>query len=932
MFRLKVHSICACLGLGGLVSFGFAGLASAQDQAGQPVEKIEITGSSIKRIEAETALPVQVLTRKEIEATGAQTVEQLLQTISAASSSQNLVAASASGATTGGVSGVSLRGLSSLRTLVLVNGKRVAPYGIGFTNDSVTVDVNSIPLAAVERIEILKDGASAVYGSDAIAGVVNFILRKDFRGAEIDAYYGTAKSNPYIARITGTYGYGDLGKDRFNVMAMINYQHEDPIFGRDRSFAKSGINVANGNDVTSGNTFPANFIGFDPTTGATVFGTHNPGNPSCSPSVQDPLLSTATGCRFDPSPFVGLFPKVDRLAFFGSGRFQLTPSIEGYAEASYANNKQQTVIQPVPLSDQFSIPSTNPLANMEPYNGFLNGVAIQGANVAPGSAIVVTPASPYYPTTYVQGIVGAGAPLPDLLVRYRSFGTGLRDLTDTSDAPRTVVGVKGTAMNWDFDANLLYSASKVTEHVNGGFPALSKVLPLLNSGQVNFWGPNTPQVAAELAATGFVGDAFIDSTSMTAIQAKASREVVQLPGGSLAVAAGVEERHEAYKTDPNPTIQTGDISGYGGNFLQLSKGRNVSAVFAEVDAPIFKSLEADVAVRHDYYQGSGGSTTPKVALRFQPVKQVLLRGSIGQGFRAPSLADLFSPDTQSVTPVISDPVRCPITNSPRDCVTQYTSIAGGNAQLKSEKSYNRTFGFVLEPVTDISVAVDFFHMTLINEIGNGIPAEVILANQAQYANLITRGPVDPAFPNLPGPITQLDQRNINSGLLKISGFDLDGTFGFHLGDYGKLTIRATGTYFSRWDSQNNDGTFTSNIDQVDPNTGGILNRWRHFLSANWQYGPWSTTVTQLHQNSYQDLPSTITGNIPEVGEYNVYGLHETYSGIKNLELTLGINNVLDTNPPYTNAGGQTSFQAGYDPSYVDPRGRFFYADVKWTIK
>ena len=154
--------------------------AWAQDTS-QQMQRVEITGSSIKRIDAESALPVQVITRDQIQRSGATNVEQLLQTISSISSSGGLTTASASGATTGGISAVSLHGLTSIRTLVLLNGRRIAPYGIGFTGDSVSVDVNSIPLAAIERVEVLKDGASAVYGSDAIAGVVNFILRQEFK-------------------------------------------------------------------------------------------------------------------------------------------------------------------------------------------------------------------------------------------------------------------------------------------------------------------------------------------------------------------------------------------------------------------------------------------------------------------------------------------------------------------------------------------------------------------------------------------------------------------------------------------------------------------------------------------------------------------------------------------------------------------------------
>ena len=210
----------------------------------QQLDRVEVTGSSIKRIGAETALPVQIITRDEIQRTGASNVEQLMQTISANLSVGSLTNASAAGATTLGISAISLRGLGSQRTLVLINGRRITPYGYGNTNDSVSVDVNSIPLAAIDRVEVLKDGASAIYGSDAIAGVVNFILRREYTGVEAMAEYGAASHDSgSTTRASATFGFGDLAKDRYNAFATVSYQKEKALFGRERGFAASGINV-----------------------------------------------------------------------------------------------------------------------------------------------------------------------------------------------------------------------------------------------------------------------------------------------------------------------------------------------------------------------------------------------------------------------------------------------------------------------------------------------------------------------------------------------------------------------------------------------------------------------------------------------------------------------------------------------------------------
>src|SRR5256714_5614821 len=261
--------------------------------AQQTIERVEITGSSIKRIDAETALPVQVVTRQEIEATGSANVEQFLQGLGVAlQGNSNSVAASGSGAVTGGVSSVSLRGLGSQRTLVLIDGKRVAAGGT--LTDSTTVDVNHIPVAAIERVEVLKDGASAIYGRDAIGGVINFILRKDYKGGEATAYSNlTQHPGGRGWGANGVVGFGNFANDRYNATISLDYRKQDALYGRDRPFASSGISVDHGNDVTSGNTFPANFRG-DPNAPVT-FGTRNLFFPTCpgpystfSPLFSDP--------------------------------------------------------------------------------------------------------------------------------------------------------------------------------------------------------------------------------------------------------------------------------------------------------------------------------------------------------------------------------------------------------------------------------------------------------------------------------------------------------------------------------------------------------------------------------------------------------------------------------------------------------------------
>ena len=933
--RVRWTALAARLVCGGLVPVAGAA-AWAQDAP----QRVEITGSSIKRTDAETALPVQVLTRQEIQATGAVNVEQLLQSVSALSSSGSTPNSSASGATTGGLSGISLRGLTSIRTLVLINGRRIAPYGIGFVGDSVSVDVNAIPLSAIERVEVLKDGASAIYGSDAIAGVVNFILRKDYQALELSVDYGdTTRGGASLKRGTITWGKGDITSDKFNFMVSGSVQKEGALLGRDRDFASRGYNVDANNDGTSFNTFPANFLLLD--------GSGNGGNasaPACPGpySFDSPFLTGSGFCAFDPSPLVTLLPASERASVFASARFAVSPNVELFAEASYNRNKQRTVIQPVPISELFALPPNHPLFNVPPYNGVYppgapGGLGGTPTGTTPGSStIIIYPGSPFYPTATVQALVGAGNPLVPISILYRANVNGNRDITDISEQPRLVLGARGDFAGWDYEGALLHSESRVREQVNDGYPALSKILPILNSGNVNFWGPNDPAIDAQLRATNFTGDAFRIKSQLSSGAVKGTRELMQLGGGAMAIAIGAEHRLEKFLFDPEPTIQTGDIAGYGGNFLVTDRKRNVEGAFAELNMPLVKGLEVNTAVRFDHYEGVGNSTAPKVSVRWQPLSEVLVRGAVGKGFRAPSLQDLYLPTTNNVTPSgTNDPIRCPVTGSRTDCSTQFNTINGGNPDLKPEKSTNVTLGLVLAPTSGTSLAIDAFKINLKDAIVNGVAATTILSDLSKYGYLVTRGPVDPAFPNLPGPITAITQTNLNLGETRVTGVDIDARWSLGMGELGKLGAMINGTYFIKYDVQNPDGSFSGGVDQINTANGGVIPRWKHYLAVDWTVGPWGITLAQNFQKSYHDIPGTNdapTDPTRRVGAYETYDMQVRYTGIKALTLRAGVRNLFDRPPPYTNSGGTVTFQGGYDSVYGDPRGRFLYAGVSYEFK
>jgi iron complex outermembrane receptor protein len=911
---------------------------NAQEQ-GDDIETVVVTGSNIARTD-EGALPVQIITQQQIEQTGATSAEQFLQTVSAAvQGNSNVVSATTSGFNAGGVSGVSLRGLGSQRTLVLINGRRLS--GGGTITHSAPVDVNSIPLAAIERVEVLKEGASAVYGSDAIAGVINFIIKDDYEGANLGVYGGGTDDGGGIKRANGAIGFGNLESDRYNVMLAGSWQKEQALFGRDRDFSSSGINEGARNDTTSGNSFPANIFVPDEGEAALPGASGTPLNPlapgNCAPSVVSPLQPQNL-CRFDPSGLVSLIPDAERVSAFGAVNFALTDDVRLYGQASFSRNEQRFVIQPSPVSDQFNLPSGHPLFNQAPYN---RGVGLGGAPSGFAFAtVVLSPSSPYYPTAAVQSVTGG--PTPDILVRWRASDSGNRDFTDIAETPRGVIGIKGRVSNWDFDAGLLYGETKLTERYNDGAPLYSRILPILNSGQVNFFGPNTPDIEAQLRAANFVGDAYKTKTSIQSLNATASREIVRLPAGPLAIALGAEARKEKFSTDPSPEMQVGDISTYGGNQLPMSESRDVTALLTEVNVPILEKLEAGIAVRYDDYENVGSKTTPSARLRWQPVEQLLLRASYNRGFRAPSLTELYQPQVTGVTaPGLSDPRRCATTDNSNDCFTQFNILLGGTPSLTPETSDNYTLGVVFEPTRNVSVGFDAFRVKLENPIIFGIDPSELIADEEQFGSFITRGTPTVDCPGCPGPILSINQLNLNLGATNVDGMDADLRWRVPTQAAGTFTFGLVGTYFSKYEIQTPDGSFLSIVGRVSPivnGAGGVIPRWHHYMSLTWNLGPWEATLAQNFQTSYDDVPGTRedTENPAfrprEVSSYQTFDMLLSYTGMERLKVGLGLKNAFDEDPPYTNAGGQNFFQAGYDPGYADPRGRFFYGTVSYSFK
>ena len=902
--RKKVASALALvMGAGGSVAVLVP--AQAQDI------RVDVTGTNIRRVEAEGALPVQVITRADIEREGIQSAITLVERLSANSSVGGLNFSGAEGGTLVGYQSASLRGLGGPRTLVLLNGRRLTNTAFSGT----TVDINSIPLSAIERVEVLTDGASAIYGTDAIAGVINFITRQDFTGIEVNAYYGDSdRGGGEVQRYNVSGGWGNLEKDKFNLWGSLDYHKVEEIRASQRSYAATSYlpNAPGGVfDRTSGNSIPGNV--FLPAVPGRAGQTVSPGLPGCLPPYSFPTAASPTQCRFDYASVIDILPPSENWNAFAGGRWQFHNDHQAFFEASWSKAESLNRVSPAPISS---------------------------ATILSGDPVLTVPGSPFYPAAFAAQYGLAGQPLE---VFWRGLELGPRTDFNTVEQVRFLAGLQGVIAGWDYSTAFNYTKAESTTEWQAGWVYGSVILPILNSGRINLFGFNTPAAVDEMRQALILGEVLKGESSMMEFDAKVSKEIFTLPAGPLAVAFGTTFRQEEYELISGDAPRNADVPGLGGSISTIPEvDRNVWAVYAEANIPIVKNLEANIAIRYDDYENVGSTTNPKISLRWQPVREVLVRGAWGTGFRAPSLFDLYQPDLFGATgDIYNDPLRCASTGSPRDCNAQFTTRLGGNPDLQPEESTNWSVGFAWEPTNWFSVGVDYWSIKIDNVIGT--PGETAIFSDmvaAEAAGTLVRyapgsaGCQGAGSPPLPCPVNFGIQNLVNLSTLETSGFDLNFSLRSPATEVGRFTFAFTGTKYFEWKQKEAGGDDVDLIGRygggvaatiVNSGSTGAFPKWKHSANFGWSRGPWNANVHQTYVHGYEDAGAT-----RRVGSWSVFDVNASYTGFRNWSLTLGIKNVMDRDPPYTRQS--QAFQVGYDPSIADPTGRFFWGSVKYACR
>jgi iron complex outermembrane receptor protein len=904
--------------LSGAVAAGLVFGLPVAAQETQKVEKIEVTGTNIKRIEGETALPVTVIKREDIERTGLTTASQLLDKLQLNSGAVVNLSQGVGDSGQPGFSGASLRGLGPNNTLVLLNGRRVANYAF----NGAAVDVNSIPLSAVERVEVLRDGASAVYGTDAIGGVINFILKNNFSGVELQAYAtdvdrGGGKTTKY--NVTG--GFGSLSKQRFNVIGTYDKEESDPIAAKQRGFASTAIRPDLGIQQTSGNIIPA-AIRFDANGGkgnANILAASG-----CKPEIGSfylPAVSTRQ-CRYDFSSRLEIFPPVDRESAVVKATF--APTADWQLSAEYVWAKSKSIFR----------------SSETPVNDFA------------GNGPFIYPAGgKYYPAPFRLPDGTLITPTGDLGIAWRAQDGGRRTNQALSKADRVVVGAKGTVGAWDVDFGVNRAESKVTDTYTDGWFFESKLKAAIRTGNINIFSTTGQDTAGQalLQSAKILEDVRRSKGTVTAVDARGSTELWKMAGGSVGLAIGAESRKEQFDDNPLPVLASGDVQGGGGNLPVTKADRRVSAVFTEINFPFARDLEATLALRSDRYSDFGSSTNPKISMRWNPSKEFLLRGSYNTGFRAPSLPDLFQPRFFSNTAdTHNDPIRCPggtplgsYVDDGLECEAQIQNQLGGNRNLQPEKSRQISIGTLIEPSQFFSAGIDYFRIQRKNSLQalsdttvfdyygalDPLNAQGRFVRYARLANgrCANDNPTTPTPANVPCAIQYAVQVQENVGTYTLSGFDISLGANQNLGSMGKMRYTLDGTYIQSYKYQfAKGGPIASNLGKHTADNGAV-SRYRHTLGANWSLGDWSATLSQNFVAGYRDA-----GGTRDVANVETYDIQGQWKAFKGLTLVLGVRNVLDRDPP-ASAQGQ-SFQVGYDPRYGDPFGRVFYGKLTYLFK
>ncbi|MDR7270188.1 iron complex outermembrane receptor protein [Pelomonas saccharophila] len=969
---MKLNRLAAQLAVVGLAAH--TGAVLAQNE-GTRLERVEITGSSIKRLKDEGALPIQVISRRELERAGIASAEQMIMQLNINGNGLDNLAGNADvvdGAARGnnGASSANLRGQGSNATLILLNGRRVAAHGL----NGGTVDLNQIPFAALDRVEILKDGASAIYGTDAIGGVINFILRQNYSGLTINTLADVPqKKGGEIYGASVTAGFGDLNSNGFNFLASLSVQDNKVLRGDQRDF----VNTYQPDRGLAPDTRGAPI--------ATLFGVAGTKENVLTVTMPNGTRSNTAG----PVDFANSALRVNGINVLDLPGGAGCSSVDGmspYQEALWATaaskygcawdtGRAAVIQQPIKNTNLVSrmtfklgdhqIFGEAVLGRAESAKSFSPNQITSGTNTSttslPNGTVVASPFRDLrYPSTgasYNQIFDALVKSFPELAgnrglgmaFRWRCMICGNREIDTKADTARYLIGADGSLpffQDWDYRVGFSRAESKGSSVIGSGYHYWQPFANLINNGTLNpFSLQQSPEAIKALDAISATGVTLYGGKfTMQQADATVSGPLFKLPGGTVMAAIGVDSRTEKYKFDGDqrPNANTVDALIFNVPFDNAlatagTLKRTIKAVFTEVAVPIMKNMEITGAVRRDEYTGFGSTTNPKISIRYNPTEQLLFRGAYSTGFRVPTFKQMFDPVTQStfVGADFTDPATCPtrvVSNAPGCAsVRDFTTLFGGKATLGPEEAKMYSAGMVLQPTKDLVASLDWWSVRREGTIQSfGLTT---LADNYQYFQ-------DNFIRDASGKIVAVDTRYVNAGETLTKGLEASvrgsmnalgaawtGSF-----DVSYLLDKKSRLVPSAPMGSSEVGRFTR--------AGDLGIRWKHTATLTRSEGNWAATVQHVYRTGYQDfvLPGVANGSVkpanwnPRVSPYSVINTSLAWSGIKNLTITAGIKNLLNEDPPFsvtydTNTGAGSS----WEPRVADPRGRAYTLRVEYRM-
>ncbi len=938
---------------------------SSKPEEAVKLEKFLVTGSLIKRIDNEGATPLLTINPIELEERGIVSAEQMLMELNIngnaldnLASNADVVAGSQRG--NNGATSANLRMQGSGATLVLLNGRRVSSHGL---NGGV-VDLNQIPFAAIERVEILKDGASAIYGTDAVGGVINFILKNNYEGASASAAMDvTEQGGGNIFRYNAVAGFGNVERDGYNFMASISLADHKVLRGDQRDFVNTFQPNRGLSPDTRGTPVATLFAVTTLFTGLSRDNLDNTGRSTGPADPQNPSLRV-NGINYVDLPGGPGYAGLDGMGPYDEVLWNSAASKYGSA---WDTGRAAVIQQPVKntnivlrgtirLADRHRLTLEGVAGRSESNKSFspnqwttgtaTTTTALDGRTTVPNPlynmAYPATGASynrvfnalvAYFP----ELAANRGAPLA---FRWRSVPLGNRAYTTTTDTYRAMVGLDGPLgflSSWDYRVGASRAQSKGKSVTNSGYVYTVPFVNLINTGVVDVFSyTQTPEAMAAIDRTRADGVEMYGGTYRTDnFDGAASGPVFRLPAGMLQAAVGIDWREESFlfNGDQRANLNSSDALIFNAPFDNAlatagTLKRTIKAAFVEFQIPLLKGLDLNAAGRIDEYTGFGSSKNPKLTLRWAPSDRFLVRSAYSTGFRVPTFKQMFDPVTES--PLAATGLIDPGTGQLIQPNTA-TTLFGGKSDLQPEEADMYSAGVVVQPFRNLSANFDWWQVNRTGTIQSFGTTQMI-ANYSVFQDRFQRRP--------DGTIQRIDTRWVNAGATTTKGLDI-GIKGDTDFAKGKLSASFDLSYLlnkkskflpnSPW-SLSEINTFTRSSD--------IGLKWKHTASVGYRRGNWSFLVNNLYRNSYTDavLPGVAAGRVvppdwqARVKPYSIYGISVTYRGIKNVTVIAGVKNIFDEDPPFS-AAYDTNTGAGssWEPRIADPRGRSFTLRVDYKF-